>query len=110
MDKRGCSSFLAGVGLGAGAGVFAGMLLAPKTGRETRQVIRNSAVEGEEYLERRGAEFRETLKELIKSASRQRDNLSAVIDAAREAYRKACSKDTTLEPPPGATADPGAAV
>ena len=61
MDKSGPSNFVVGLGLGFGAGVFVGLLLAPKSGRETRQVIRNSAAEGEQYLEQRGAELRDTL-------------------------------------------------
>jgi len=48
MDKGGPSNFVVGLGIGLGAGVFIGMLLAPKSGRETRQVIRNSAAHGEE--------------------------------------------------------------
>jgi len=50
MDKAGPSNFAVGLGIGLGAGVFIGMLLAPKSGRKTRQLIRSSAAEGEEYL------------------------------------------------------------
>jgi gas vesicle protein len=74
------------------------MLLAPKSGRETRNVIRKSATEGEEYIEQRGAEFRDTLKDLIKAVSRQRDNLTAAIEASKEAYRKAADKPISAEP------------
>jgi len=63
MDKSSPSSFVVGLGIGLGTGVFIGTLLAPKSGRETRHVIRNSAAEGEKYLEQRGAELRDTLKE-----------------------------------------------
>ena len=64
---------MVGLGIGLGAGVFIGTLLAPKSGRETRQLIRNSAAEGEEHLEQRVAELRDTLKDLIKAVSRQQD-------------------------------------
>jgi len=43
MDKGSPSNFVIGLGIGLGAGVCIGMLLAPKSGREMRQVIRNTA-------------------------------------------------------------------
>ena len=62
MEKGSPADFVVGLGIGLGTGVLIGILLAPKSGREARQVIRNSAAEGEEYLEQRGAELRDTLK------------------------------------------------
>jgi len=106
MDKAGPSNFALGLGIGLGAGVFIGMLLAPKSGRKTRQLIRSSAAEGEEYLEQRGAELRDTLKDLIKAVSRQRDNLTAAIEAGKQAYRKATGKAPAVELPPTAAAAP----
>ena len=45
MDKNGLSSFL----LGLGVGVAIGMLFAPKSGQETRELIKNKAGEGGEF-------------------------------------------------------------
>ncbi len=42
MDKNGLSSFL----MGLGVGVAIGMLFAPKSGQETRDLIKNKAGEG----------------------------------------------------------------
>ena len=42
MDKNGLSSFLLGLGVGVGIG----MLFAPKSGQETRELIKNKAGEG----------------------------------------------------------------
>jgi gas vesicle protein len=106
MEKGSPSNFVVGLGIGLGAGVFIGMLLAPKCGRETRQVIRNSAAEGEEYLEQRGAELRDTLKDLIKAVSRQRDSLTAAIEAGKQAYRRAAGEAPTVELPPTPAAVP----
>ena len=106
MDKSGPSNFVVGLGLGFGAGVFVGLLLAPKSGRETRQVIRNSAAEGEQYLEQRGAELRDTLNDLIQAVRCQRDNLTAAIEAGKQAYRKAAGKAPTAELPPRPAAAP----
>jgi gas vesicle protein len=92
MDKCKPLNFGAGLGIGLGAGIFIGMLLAPKSGRKTRQVIRTSAVEGEEYLEQRGAALRDALKDLIHAVSRQRDNLTAAIEAANGRIARPAAK------------------
>ncbi len=39
--------------LGLGLGVAAGLLFAPKSGPETRDLLRSKADEGKEYLKRR---------------------------------------------------------
>ena len=54
MDKNGLSSFLLGLGVGVGIG----LLFAPKSGEETRELIKNKAGEGGEFLKQRGAEQR----------------------------------------------------
>jgi gas vesicle protein len=102
MEKQDSSTFIAGLAIGIGAGIVVGMLLAPKSGRETRDAIRKSATDSEEYFEQRGAEFRESLKSFIKSVSRQRDNLTAAIESGKEAYRQATGKNLagdTATPP-----------
>jgi gas vesicle protein len=43
MSDNRSGAFLGGVILGAVAGAVAGLLLAPRTGRETRQVLKKSA-------------------------------------------------------------------
>ena len=43
MDKNGLSSFLLGLGVGVGIG----MLFAPKSGQETREIIKTKAGEGQ---------------------------------------------------------------
>ena len=106
MEKGSPSNFVVGLGIGLGAGVFIGMLLAPKSGPETRKMIRDSAAEGEEYLEQRGAELQDTLTGLIKAVSRQRDNLTAAIEAGKQAYRKASGKAPAVELPPTSAAAP----
>ena len=91
MDKNGLSSFL----LGLGVGVAVGMLFAPKSGEETRQLIKNKAGEGGEYLKQRGAEFKETASGWVdkgkEAVNRQRDNLSDAVEAGKQAYRDAVS-------------------
>jgi gas vesicle protein len=90
-DNRNLSSFL----LGLGIGVAVGLLFAPTSGSEARQLIRSKAAEGGDYLRRRGEELKETAAELVdrsKSAvQRQREQLSAAIEAGKQAYREAVS-------------------
>jgi len=88
--------------LGLGLGVAVGLLFAPKAGNETRELLRSKADEGKEYIRRRSLELRDTATDAIergKSAvSRQRDHLSAAVEAGKQAYREAVAK-----PPEGDT-------
>jgi gas vesicle protein len=81
--------------LGLGLGVAVGLLFAPKSGAETRDLLLSKADEGKEYLKRRTSDLRESAEEVIekgKSAiTRQRDNLSSAVEAGKQAYREAVS-------------------
>jgi gas vesicle protein len=81
--------------LGLGLGVAVGLLFAPKAGAETRDLLLTKADEGKEYLKRRSTELRDTAVEAVekgKSAvTRQRDHLSAAVEAGKQAYREAVS-------------------
>ena len=88
-DNKGLPYFL----LGLGVGVAVGMLFAPKSGTETRTLIRSRAGEGGEYIRRRGSELREGASGLIdkskEAVTRQRQQLNTALDAGRQAYREA---------------------
>jgi len=79
--------------LGLGLGVAAGLLFAPKSGPETRDLLRTKADEGKEYLKRRTNEVRDQATETIErgksSVARSRDNLVAAVEAGKQAYREA---------------------
>jgi gas vesicle protein len=81
--------------LGLGLGVAAGLLLAPKSGPETRELLRSKADEGKEYLKRRTNEVRDQAAEAIdrgkSTVLRQRENLTAAVEAGKQAYRDAVS-------------------
>jgi len=87
MDKNGLSSFLLGLGVGVGIG----MLFAPKSGQETREIIKNKAGEGTDYLKQRSADLKNTANEWVdkgkEALGRQRDNISDAVEAGRQAYR-----------------------
>jgi gas vesicle protein len=88
MDKNGLSSFL----LGLGVGVAIGMLFAPKSGEETREIIKNKTGEGTDYLKQRGAGLKQTASEWVDKGKdalgRQKDNLSDAVEAGKQAYRE----------------------
>ncbi|MGA3241724.1 MAG: YtxH domain-containing protein [Bryobacteraceae bacterium] len=88
MDKNGLSSFL----LGLGVGVAIGMLFAPKSGEETREIIKNKTGEGTDYLKQRGAGLKQTAAEWVDKGKdalgRQKDNLSDAVEAGKQAYRE----------------------
>jgi len=110
-ERSGFGYFL----LGLGIGVAAGVLWAPRTGEETRQLIADRAGEGADYLKNRAQESTDYLKNraqegteyvkqrtdgLKQSASelydkgrttvaRQKDTLSAAVEAGKQAYRDA---------------------
>ncbi|HYL74923.1 MAG TPA: YtxH domain-containing protein [Bryobacteraceae bacterium] len=79
--------------LGLGLGVAVGLLFAPKSGSETRELLRSKADEGKDYLKRRTTELREQAEDVIDkgrtAVTRQRDNLSAAVEAGKQAYREA---------------------
>jgi len=79
--------------LGLGLGVAVGLLFAPKTGTETRELIRSKADEGKEYLKRRTVDLKDTASDAIEkgrsAVAKQRDNLSAAVEAGKQAYREA---------------------
>ena len=88
MDKNGLSSFL----LGLGVGVAIGMLFAPKSGQETREIIKNKTGEGTDFLKQRGAGLKQTASEWVDKGKdalgRQKDNLTDAVEAGKQAYRE----------------------
>jgi gas vesicle protein len=84
-------------------GTLAALLLAPKSGRETREMIADKAHEGKETVERGIRQVQETVKEkrenlqadaadLLNKAKnltrREKETIMAAIEAGRNAYRE----------------------
>jgi gas vesicle protein len=88
-DSSSIGWFLAGLGLGA----LVGVLYAPKSGRETRDTIRQSATEGRDYIAGRSQEFRGQVDTWVKkgkdAVGRSKDQISSAVEAGRQAYREA---------------------
>lgn len=79
--------------LGLGLGVAVGILFAPKSGPETRELLRSKADEGKEYLKKRSGEVKESANDLMdrgrNMVGRQKDQLNAAVEAGKQAYREA---------------------
>ena len=82
--------------LGLGLGVAVGLLFAPNSGAETRDLLLTKADESKEYLRRRGEELRDSASDALekgKSAvTKQKEQLSSAIEAGKQAYRDAISQ------------------
>lgn len=89
MDKNGLSSFLLGLGVGVGIG----MLFAPKSGQETREIIKTKAGEGTEFIKQRSSELKDTASGWVdkgkEAVGRQKETLSDAVEAGKQAYRDA---------------------
>jgi gas vesicle protein len=91
--------FLAGAGIGA----VLGLLFAPKSGRETREIIArtandsrdfitNKVTEGRQFVEdskrKVGDDFTSFLDRSKEAVTRQKEQLSAAFEAGKAAYRE----------------------
>jgi len=101
MDTKGLSSFL----IGLGAGVAIGMLFAPKSGQETRELLKNKAGEGADFVKQRSAEVKQQATEWVdkgkEALGKQKDTIAEAMEAGRQAYHEAVSPQT---PPAEGTA------
>jgi gas vesicle protein len=97
MNRDGLASFLLGLGVGVGLG----MIFAPKSGEETRELLKGKADEGKEYLKRRGSELRDSAGEIIErgkeAISRQKDTLAEAVEAGKQAYRETVGQPAGAE-------------
>ena len=79
--------------LGVGVGLAVGLLFAPKSGEETRNLLKGRADEGKDFVKRKSGEIRETATDFIErgreAVIRQREQVAAAVEAGRQAYREA---------------------
>lgn len=78
--------------LGAMIGATAALLLAPRSGEETRKLIASKARESADVISNRAkdvvgktSEFADRGKEIVQQ---QRDQISAAIEAGKQAYKE----------------------
>src|SRR5450755_36825 len=85
--------FLAGLGIGA----IAGVLYAPRSGDETRQALRSRAEEGREFVRERARQAREQAtgwadrgREVL---NQQKEQFRSAYEAGRQAYQEATTAE-----------------
>jgi gas vesicle protein len=96
-DGNGFLWFLAGLGVGAVVGV----LYAPRSGDEMRDVIRSKAQEGADRARQHARRAREQANDWMDrgrdTIGQHRENLRTAYEAGRQAYNEATA--ATAEPP-----------
>ncbi len=80
--------FMAGMGLGA----VVALLFAPRSGKETRDIIAQKAEESRDYVSSKGREFRKQAEDAVEKAkdvvTKQKEQLSAALEAGKQAYQE----------------------
>jgi len=86
--------FLAGLGIGAAVGI----LYAPQSGSETRELIMSKAEEGSEYMRKRARDARDQAGQWAEKGKQaynaQKEQIRSAVDAGRQAYREKTSATT----------------
>ncbi|MBV8053492.1 MAG: YtxH domain-containing protein [Acidobacteriaceae bacterium] len=89
-DKDGNSFvwFLAGLGLGA----VAGILYAPRAGSETREALRSKAEEGRDFMRERARQAREQAGDWAERGrdilNQQKEQFRSAYEAGKQAYQE----------------------
>lgn len=90
-DGGGFLWFLAGLGVGA----LVGVLYAPRSGDEMRDVIRSKAQEGGDKARQTARRAREQASEWVDRGNevlnREKDRFRSAVDAGRQAYNETTS-------------------
>ena len=82
--------------IGGGVGAVIALLFAPRSGKETRDLIAQRAVEGKEYLSTTARNAQDKATEVIgqtkENLTQKKSQISAAIEAGKQAYRDEKSK------------------
>jgi gas vesicle protein len=83
--------FLAGLGIGA----VVGILYAPHSGNETREILMSKAEEGRDFVKKRAKEARTQAEQWAERGKEvytaQKDQIRSAVEAGRQAYREKTS-------------------
>jgi gas vesicle protein len=90
MDKKFTMAgyFWAGIGLGA----IAGVLLAPKSGSETRDQLTRKFQDSKEYAQRKAREIQARAEDLVETGRLAPERIASAFEAGREAYQREMSR------------------
>jgi gas vesicle protein len=74
------------------------LLFAPKSGEETRTLIKTKAGESGDFLKQRSAEIKQNAASLVEKSKdavvRQKDSLADAVEAGRQAYRDSVNQSS----------------
>lgn len=80
--------FLVGVGIGA----VVGLLYAPQSGAETREILMSKAEEGRDFIRKRTRDAREQASQWAERGKEayntQKEQIRSAVEAGRQAYRE----------------------
>jgi gas vesicle protein len=79
-DNNNIGWFLAGAAIGAAAGI----LFAPKTGRDTRQIVSKTTLESRDVMEQSGRELMEKGKDLYDRGRKLAEDASDLFERGRK--------------------------
>ena len=107
MSNNRSGTFIGGVLLGAAVGTITGLLMAPRTGKETRQFLKKSADALPELAEDLSTSVQMQADRLSESALRNwdgtlerlRDAISAGVEASQKESQILQGNEVTPEPP-----------
>jgi gas vesicle protein len=87
MTREGIGYFCFGTAVGA----VAAILLAPKSGEETRAYVQSKASDASDYVKSSLEDARNTVNDTLnrgkEAIKKQADNLSAAMDAGKQTYQ-----------------------
>jgi gas vesicle protein len=77
--------------IGGGVGAIIALLFAPRSGKETRELIAQKAGEGKEYLSSTARNVQEKASDVLdqtkETLGQKRSQISAAIEAGKQAYK-----------------------
>jgi gas vesicle protein len=86
--------------LGIGVGLAVGILFAPKSGEETRGLLKSKAEESKEFVKRKTVDLRDQAGDFVErgreAVLRQREQVVAAVEAAKQSYREVHSGATPI--------------
>jgi gas vesicle protein len=91
MADRGSNGFLWFL-FGVGIGTAVGILYAPHSGSETREILMAKADEGREFMKKRARDARDQAEQWAERGRQvyasQREQIRSAVEAGRQAYRE----------------------
>jgi gas vesicle protein len=92
MSENNGASKIAFLLAGMGIGAILALLFAPKSGKETRDYLAQKAEEGRGYVSAKGRDLRKQAEETVEKAkdvvAKQKEQLSAALEAGKQAYQE----------------------